>query len=168
MLIMKHSYMKQNLNDLPRGMRNNNPLNIRHTYVYWRGEVSEPNAIFCRFKSNIYGLRAGLKLIFNYNQLYGINTLERLIARWAPSCENSTEDYINVVSASSGVPRSEPLTYTKEEIKAIMKSMIIVECGYLYRGFDDDFDVVWNMFDLTPLEGGVAYVESVEDSEAPF
>lgn len=161
--------MKPKSNKLmPLGYRNNNPLNIRHTFQYWIGENSEPNAKFCSFIDIKFGLRAGLKLIFNYNQKYGINTIEGIIKRWAPSCENATETYIQAVSAFSCVPRCEPLTYHKEELKAIIRAMIIIECGYLYRGFDSDFDVVWKMFDLIPLEGGVAYVETMEDTETPF
>lgn len=160
--------MNKSKKQIPRGYRNNNPLNIRHTPTYWRGETSAPNDTFCRFIDIRHGLRAGLKLIFNYNQIYGINTIERLVSRWAPSCENSTETYIQAVSAFSSVPRSEPLTYHKDEIKAIMRAMIIIECGYLYRGYDVDFDIVWNQFDLIPLEGGVSYVEVLEDSETPF
>jgi hypothetical protein len=43
----------------PRGIRNNNPLNIRHSADQWQGACEEQkDKSFVQFKSMAYGYRA--------------------------------------------------------------------------------------------------------------
>ena len=44
---------------LPRGIRNNNPLNIRRGKDQWKGlRAQQTDASFCQFESLEYGWRA--------------------------------------------------------------------------------------------------------------
>ena len=93
--------MKENL---PRGLRNNNPLNIRKNQkTHWLGQCDVSNdRDFVRFKSMPYGYRAAFKVLQNYYSLHKCLTLSQYIARWAPSNENNTKAYICSVSNKTG------------------------------------------------------------------
>ena len=82
-----------------RGLRNNNPLNIRRTGVdTWKGmSTSQTDELFLQFESMVMGYRAAAVLIRNYDIMYGINTVSAIISRWAPSSENNTLAYIRRV-----------------------------------------------------------------------
>ncbi len=66
---------------LNRGIRNNNPLNIRISNNAWTGKVTpSKDKAFETFSHSKYGFRAATKLIRNYQNLYGLNTLQGLSA----------------------------------------------------------------------------------------
>ncbi len=89
---------------LSRGIRNNNPGNIRLSLSPFRGEVKpSQDPAFKQFKSMKWGYRAMFLIIHNYDQLYGINTLNKIIARWAPAVENHTNEYIKSVAKRLGI-----------------------------------------------------------------
>ena len=82
---------------LPRGLRNNNPLNIRHSASRWRGMREEQtDKCFVQFESMALGLRAAFCLLRSYSRR-GLETPAEIVARWAPSTENNTEGYIRIV-----------------------------------------------------------------------
>ena len=89
----------------PRGLRNNNPLNIRksrHTTWLGQSEKQEDRA-FVQFCSMAYGYRAAFKVLQNYRVLYDCMTLRQYIHRWAPPIENNTDAYVNSVARTAGV-----------------------------------------------------------------
>ena len=68
-----------------RGVRNNNPLNIRIGNA-WLGEVKNPtDKEFEQFESLLYGLRAAFVLIRRYIRRYGLCTIRQIVTRWAPA-----------------------------------------------------------------------------------
>ena len=88
----------------PRGIRHNNPLNIRHSSSKWKGMArDQTDPSFVRFTSMAYGYRAAFVLLRTYRQKYGCNTIRKIISRWAPPNENNTETYIRHVSEWSGI-----------------------------------------------------------------
>lgn len=88
---------------VPRGIRNNNPLNIRKGND-WNGETLVSfDSEFETFKHPVYGFRAAAKLIQNYYHKYGLTTVREIITRWAPPNENNTESYIEKVASAVGV-----------------------------------------------------------------
>jgi hypothetical protein len=93
----------------PRGLRNNNPLNIRHSADTFQGEIKGTDKSFKTFSSLPYGYRAAFITLATYLSR-GWNTIEKIIAHWAPSRENNTENYIAAVERWSGVPRNRELT----------------------------------------------------------
>lgn len=80
--------------ELPRGVRNNNPGNIRHDgKTVWEGQTpAQADPDFVTFTSPEYGIRAIAKILHSY-RLEGIDTLAGAIARWAPPSENKTGAY---------------------------------------------------------------------------
>lgn len=119
----------------PRGIRNNNPLNIRKGNN-WKGErPNQTDKAFEEFTSMEYGIRAGFKILRNYVTGYNgminrINTIEKIIRRWAPPTENATQNYIDFVSQDTGIPSRQKLAFSdRKKMVDIVYAMIFVECG---------------------------------------
>lgn len=92
---------------LPRGLRNNNPGNIRKSSILWSGEI--PNASdpeFCVFVSMPFGYRAIMKTLCTYRKKHGLKTIDEMIQRWAPASENNTAAYVRSVCRDLQVPSS--------------------------------------------------------------
>ena len=90
-----------------RGVRNNNPGNIRNSKTVWQGEViPSTDHSFKQFRSMAYGYRAMIKLLQNYRKLNGCCTISDFINRWAPPVENNTSGYISRVCKEMQVPSS--------------------------------------------------------------
>jgi len=115
---------------LPRGIRNNNPLNIRIGNV-WQGEVDHPtDRSFEQFKQMEYGIRAAFVILRRYIRHYGINTIAEIIERWAPRSENDTNAYVRKVVQLANIPGDVPIKYEdKDKMYALVDAMIQVECG---------------------------------------
>ena len=130
---------------MTRGLRNNNPGNIRHDGVKWRGEIAGTDKSFKTFETMAWGVRAMFLLLNNYQIKYGIDTIESMIKRWAPENENNTETYIQTVSKISGINRSTLVTTTrKEQMLPIIEAMIMVE-----NGKNIPYDIIcegWQLF----------------------
>lgn len=114
----------------PRGIRNNNPLNIRVGNT-WLGEVMNPtDKTFEQFTHMAFGLRAGFTLLRRYINRYHLNTISDIIKRWAPANENNTENYIKRVSLEVGKSPYEPIKFEdKETMCKIVNAMVFVENG---------------------------------------
>ena len=115
---------------IPRGIRNNNPLNIRIGNK-WLGEVPcTTDNQFEQFTRMEYGVRAGFKLIKRYIERYHLNTITLIVSRWAPPSENKTSAYIASVEKISGIPSYKELRfYDYTEMISLVDAMIVVECG---------------------------------------
>lgn len=120
---------------IPRGIRNNNPLNIRVGNT-WKGEVcikSDPE--FEEFESMLMGLRAGFIILRKYMSGYNgltqrFNTIEKMISRWAPKNENNTQAYIERVCKLTGIPARQQISFSeRNKMVAIVDAMVRVECG---------------------------------------
>ena len=96
---------------IPRGIRNNNPLNIRRSKDLWMGMAeAQTDAEFVQFKSLEWGWRAAFYLLTRtYYHKYRLYTIRGIVSRWAPSCENNTAAYIENVSRLTGIEPDEPI-----------------------------------------------------------
>lgn len=89
----------------PRGLRNNNPGNIRKSKDRWKGLAKEQtDSAFFVFTDIKYGYRALIRILQNYRSKYGCMTVAEMITRWAPSSENNTPAYIRKVCQDMQVP----------------------------------------------------------------
>lgn len=117
----------------PRGIRNNNPLNIRRSPSKWLGEVDLINGhrdpAFCQFRSPVYGYRAAAKQLRKYQTSHKCKTLAQFIHRWAPTNENNTQGYIDRVAKAlaevTGQPISGETTLDLVHDKRLLKQLII-------------------------------------------
>ena len=133
----------------PRGIRNNNPLNIRKGNN-WKGERHpQTDTAFEEFETMEMGIRAGFKLLRNYITGYGgktkpINTIFKIINRWAPMTENATSRYIDFVSKDTLIhPHAVIKFEDRKTMCALVNAMIFVECGQRVSR-----DVIQSAYDL--------------------
>ena len=119
---------------LPRGIRNNNPLNIRRSKDQWQGlRATQTDAQFCQFETMEYGWRAAFMLLTRtYYHKYRLYTIRGIISKWAPHCENDTKAYVQNVSRLTGIGPDEPIGIPSEKPSRWMMvgvAMAIQECG---------------------------------------
>jgi len=116
--------------NLPRGIRNNNPGNIRRG-PRWQGlSVGQSDAAFAVFTSPEYGLRALAITLRTYQQKYGIRTIRGAIMRYAPAVENDTGAYIDAVARHVGASPDAPLDFTRRSvIIPMMEAITLHENG---------------------------------------
>lgn len=119
----------------PRGIRNNNPLNIRKGNS-WKGEKEvQTDPAFEQFVSMQWGIRAGFKILKNYMSGYGgktkaLTNVHDIIHRWAPPSENNSQSYVDSVCRFSGLHPFERLKFSdRTKMIALVDGMIRVECG---------------------------------------
>ena len=114
----------------PRGIRNNNPLNIR-IGKNWMGEVAYPtDTVFEQFSEMRWGVRAAFIILRNYMNRYYLKTIPEIVNRWAPKSENDTLNYIKLVSKNSGFDTSHRFDwYNQKEMFALFQAMCIAENG---------------------------------------
>ena len=115
---------------LPRGLRNNNPLNIRIGNT-WLGERERPtDDEFEEFVSLAYGLRAAFIILRRYIRRYHLNTIRLIVERWAPRTENETEKYIQFVCKDTGLLPNTTIQYKDQNTMCkLVGAMAFVECG---------------------------------------
>ena len=127
-----------------RGVRNNNPFNIDYDpAVKWQGlvgiETGVPNPRFCVFKTPVFGIRAGAKVLLTYQNHDGCRTPRQIISRFAPGVENNTAAYIAAVAAAlkaaglSDDPDAEIDVDSTAVMTPLVNAIIAHECsGYVY------------------------------------
>ncbi len=115
----------------PRGIRNCNPGNIRINNDFFQGEIiPSQDESFKQFNSMAYGYRAMFKIIRNYINIYKLNTIGKIIPRWAPAGENHTEKYIKTVCDRAGLNRNDIVHPNhREQMCRIVSAMSYVENG---------------------------------------
>ena len=118
----------------PRGIRNNNPLNIRRSKDKWKGmRAVQSDAAFVQFESLEWGWRAAFYLLTRtYYHKYRLYTIRAIVQKWAPAIENNTKVYIANVSRLTGIDPDEPIGIPSESPArwmAVGRAMAIQENG---------------------------------------
>lgn len=133
------------------GIRNCNPLNIRKGSSRWLGLIPddppsstsplalsgervpagrERGSLFCRFSAMEYGFRAAFITLRTYMRSYNLNTIEKIIYRWAPPADgNDTEKYVRDVCRLTGLPGKAPMILNDPRLKEIVWAMAQIESG---------------------------------------
>jgi hypothetical protein len=115
-----------------RGIRNNNPGNIRKSKDPWQGlaeQQTDPD--FFVFQSPIYGIRALARTLITYQDKYGLGTITAIISRWAPPTENKTDAYISEVIAKTGFTADQAVNmHSYADLKAVATAIIWQENGH--------------------------------------
>ena len=120
-----------------RGIRNNNPLNIRLSSDKWQGQVlpqrGSGEGAFCQFETMAYGWRAAYMLLHTYMSKYKLTTIRKIIYRWAPPNENNTAAYTNHVSYLAVLDPNQEIEFSnKFTMLQIGRAMCQVENGLQY------------------------------------
>lgn len=116
----------------PRGIRNNNPLNIRVSSAKWKGKVFDStDKEFEQFTTMEYGLRAAFLIIRTYKKMYRVDTIGGIIRRWAPRTENNTAAYIKSVTYNMSRPENYRIDVTKKnDVCLLVWNMARFETGW--------------------------------------
>lgn len=146
------NYIQGASGSLPRGLKNNNPLNLILTDIAWQGKIpraQNSDGKFEQFESILYGYRAAIKNLQSYMNS-GSNTISKITQRWAPvgSGEgNNPENYARRVSQGTGIGTSAPLSWNPSQIIPIVREMAVVENGESFRSSIKDSDIIkaWSM-----------------------
>lgn len=140
-----------------RGVRNNNPANIRRG-CNWKGLAKQQkDKEFCQFVSMSWGIRALLITLRTYVKKHHLHTVREIITRWAPPSDgNNTEAYIKFVEKAInglGAPISltlqgcdfcEKYQHSECVLFIIAKAMCKIESGYILR-YDDYLNAFYLM-----------------------
>ena len=131
-----------------RGIRNNNPLNIRHSADRWQGaREKQTDKSFVQFKTMAYGYRAAWRTLQTYYDRFCQQnkpfTVRNIIERWAPPTENDTEAYIQSVLKLSSIGGKENLlppanTMGYGKLSRLIAAMAVVENGMAYSQVDTE------------------------------
>lgn len=112
----------------PRGLRNNNPLNLEAT-VNWTG-MQGNDGRFAVFPDMESGVAAADRNLQTYATKHGLNTVEGVINRWAPPVENDSRAYAQTVAQKLGVDPTDPLDMSDPQVRrALLDAMADVENG---------------------------------------
>ena len=120
-------------NSASRGIKNNNPMNLRRNSRRWMGmRQHQGDPTFVQFTQRKYGYQAGIVQICQYIGK-GKDTIGKICAKWAPSADaNNTQSYIDYVSRSSGIAANHVLeAEDRYSLVEIVMSIVHIECGII-------------------------------------
>ena len=116
----------------PRGIRNNNPLNIERTgRDRWVGMAdAQTDPRFLVFQAPEWGIRAAALILQRYQDRHGCRSIREIIARWAPPHENPSDAYAAAVARAVGVGLDDPVDVQDYRIaRPMIEAMIRQENG---------------------------------------
>lgn len=115
-----------------RGIRNNNPGNIDRHDTKWQGMAADQSSDprFIVFKTPAFGIRAVAKTLLTYQNTHKLDTVRKIINRWAPPVENNTTAYVRAVADSVGVRPDDVIDVDSVEVMLpLVKAIITHENG---------------------------------------
>lgn len=118
--------------DQPRGIRNNNPLNIE-AGDFTKGQPGflGSDGRFARFETPQQGTDAAGKLLDIYSNKHGLNTVNGIVNRWAPASDNNpSQAYASSVAGRMGVGADDALNMADPAVK----QKIIAAMGQFENG----------------------------------
>lgn len=122
----------------PRGLRNNNPLNL--TGSNWSGQTGSDGR-FAQFETMEAGRAAADVNLQAYHRKHGLNTVSGVVGRWAPPNENDTGAYVTRVSRELGVGPNDPLDMADPGVRErMLDAMQGVETGVPVASGPNPFD----------------------------
>lgn len=135
----------------PRGIRNNNPGNLRISKTAWKGKIPESKRTdrsFEQFEKYWLGVRALIIILRTYYFKYELQTVEKILNRFAPPVENQTESYVKVVCKGTGFKAREKFEWNRQNVNLLVREIARHEAGRDPLISDNLFALAW--LDLNP------------------
>jgi hypothetical protein len=132
----------------PRGIRNNNPLNIKLVISNnWIGRITpllNTDQVFEQFVSYPYGIRASIYLLRKYINDYGANNINLIIDRWDAGGSNAGS-YKTYLIQETGFGGLQTLSFDYNTMQTLVKAMANFENGTTNAITDQQFQSAWNL-----------------------
>lgn len=142
----------------PRGIRNNNPLNIIRNGIKWQGMADEQtDTQFVRFRTMAWGIRAACLLSRTYIQKHHVRLLRDFIYRWCP--DSTAKAYVEVVCQRTTFAPTYVVDWKKKHhLLMILQAMAFVETGRQipYMEFENGYALAFSnklLDEMTAAEG---------------
>jgi ADP-ribose pyrophosphatase YjhB (NUDIX family) len=157
---------------LPKVVSNNNPLALRPSQAEpFQGEEKGGSGGFAKFSTPSDGVRAAVLTIQNYQSKYGLNTLRKILHRYAPKEDkNDPDTYADIVAKQTGLgPDDEIDTQDPELMRKVVRAMANVEISNKYASLlEDDINAgVDKAFGKTPEIPSVSTEEAEPEQPTP-
>jgi len=112
---------------MTRGLRNNNPGNIRPGQ-HFRGEIGTDGG-YVVFGTAFDGIRA-IAVDLLTKMEHAVDTVAEIVTRYAPPAENDTKAYIAAVCHDTGFKCDDILNLNHpEQLQPLVRAIILHECG---------------------------------------
>lgn len=136
---------------MSRGLRNNNPTNIKKVSTPWRGQVGLDDKNHVIFEHPKWAVRAAIINLRSYWFNHGLRTIAAILSRWAPSNDtigsipgappNSPREYSAFVARRMGISstarlslfNSERKVADPDQLRKLVKAMSAYEIGGGYN-----------------------------------
>lgn len=121
--------------------KNKNPMNIKKLdNDVWEGQIGVDRHGHVIFSSWEYGVRAAAFTLSAYEQKHNVDTLEKLVSRFAEAKGKSHADYVTFLSNSLDIKRDQKISLI-EYIPRLLRAMSKYESGLelpdeLFAGYD--------------------------------
>lgn len=117
----------------PRGVRNNNPLNIEDgPFAKSQPGYAGSDGRFAKFGAPEHGIAAASSLLDSYDAKHGLNTVAGIVNRWAPPSDgNNTSAYAADVAGKLGIDPNAPVP--KELRPQLIAAMASHENGVPFK-----------------------------------
>lgn len=151
---------------LPRGIRNNNPGNLRKSNDPWQGmapEQTDPD--FLQFAAPKWGIRALARTLIAYQDRMGLRSVKNIIYRWAPPIENNTSAYIQSVAKNLGVAPDEPINVHDYKILQPLTLAIITTENGQQPYTDTEIDAGLVLAGVEPPQKPLSQTRTVQGSQ---
>lgn len=112
-----------------RGVRNNNPLNIRYNPNNdWQGQLGVDSEGFAVFEDMDSGFRAAQQTLGTYGDDHGIDTISDVVSRWAPAKDrNDVAAYTDFVSSRTGINPDKKIDLSDPDIR---NQLMMAQAGF--------------------------------------
>lgn len=113
---------------MPRGIRNNNPLNIKYNSANdWVGQTGKDSGGFCVFDEPKNGVRAAARILNSYRKI-GLGSIRQIVTRWTSGDSTKIQsNYINHVSSALNI--GPDVALNTNNFAALLSAMTYFENG---------------------------------------
>lgn len=108
----------------PRGIRNNNPGNLKDFGFAWKGKTGN-DGVMAVFDTAENGIIQLMKQLIRNQERRGLDTVAAQIASWAPPVENDTRAYQAAVARALGLAADAPIDVRKLKTLTVLARAII-------------------------------------------
>lgn len=130
----------QNIN-LPRGLRDNNPLNIEPVGFTYNGQIGLDSNGEAIFSDTLFGFRAAALDLYTAYFVHSRKSLTDIINVFAPSFENDTAGYIQYVANDMGISPDVDINLNGNVMLQLIRSMMKIELGESYAAYFTDDEI---------------------------